>query len=233
MPSASKLRKRTTNKQAHAAARSAVYTSVNPAEVTGRIFTSKEEEELPLHMRDGNVMRRGRGVLTNEACVNRICDLVARGVTETEARQYIGVSATEWGQWRRSNECFVEDKLKFAIEMQHIASADECIKLLSQLRAERRTGFKSYNEAMRVYQQELSDWYAIPKDERGARPAEPVYDGPTCCRKAADARGEGLDQETGPAKKVGLGRACARVARRAHARSKNYAYQNWSEPQPP
>jgi hypothetical protein len=25
-----------------------------------------------------------------------------------------------------------------------------------------------------VYQQELSDWYAIPKDERGARPAEPV-----------------------------------------------------------
>ena len=179
MPSASKLRKRTTNKQAHAAARSAVYTSVNPAEVTGRIFTSKEEEELPLHMRDGNVMRRGRGVLTNEACVNRICDLVARGVTETEARQYIGVSATEWGQWRRSNECFVEDKLKFAIEMQHIASADECIKLLSQLRAERRTGFKSYNEAMRVYQQELSDWYAIPKDERGARPAEPVYVGPT------------------------------------------------------
>jgi hypothetical protein len=69
--------------------------------------------------------------------------------------------------------------VKFAIEMQHIASADECIKLLSQLRAERRTGFKSYNEAMRVYQQELSDWYAIPKDERGARPAEPVYDGPT------------------------------------------------------
>jgi transcriptional regulator GlxA family with amidase domain len=30
-----------------------------------------------------------------------------------------------------------------------------------------------------------------------------------------------------------LGRACTRVARRAHARSKNYAYQNWSEPQPP
>jgi hypothetical protein len=49
-------------------------------------------------MRDGQVLRRARGPLTNEACVNRICDLIARGVTETDARQYVGVPATEWGR---------------------------------------------------------------------------------------------------------------------------------------
>jgi hypothetical protein len=95
MPTAEKLRKRADNKQAHALARREAYTSVNPAEITGRIFTSQEEEELPDHMVDGHVHRRARGKLTNEACVNRICDLIARGVTETEARQYIGVPAVE------------------------------------------------------------------------------------------------------------------------------------------
>jgi hypothetical protein len=179
MPSAAKLKKRAVNKQAHAIARSAVNTSVDPAEIAGRIFTTKEEEELPLHMRDGNVMRRGRGTLTNEASVNRVCDLIARGVTETDARRYVGVCATEWGQWRRHNECHVNEKLAFAIDLQHVATADECVRLLSELRAERRTALKSYNEAMRAHQREMSEWYAVPKDVRGERPVEPVYDGPT------------------------------------------------------
>jgi hypothetical protein len=59
MPTA--LQKRANNKQAHALARREVFTSVNPAEIAGRIFTSQEEEELPDHMVDGHVHRRARG----------------------------------------------------------------------------------------------------------------------------------------------------------------------------
>ena len=179
MPSAAKLRKRAVNKQAHAIARSAVNATVDPAEIAGRIFTTKEEELLPEHMRDGDVLRRARGALTNEASVNRICDLIARGVTETDARRYVGVCATDWGQWQRHNECHVNEKLAFAIELQHVASADECVRLLSKLREERRTALKNYNEAMREHNREMSDWYSVPKDERGERPVEPVYEGPT------------------------------------------------------
>jgi hypothetical protein len=130
MTSAEKLRRRADNKRAHALARVEACTSVNPAEITERIFTSQEEEELPESMCDGHVMRRARGALTNEACVNRICDLVSRGVTETVARQYVGVSATEWGRWRLRNECYLHDKMALAIELQHIATADECIKII-------------------------------------------------------------------------------------------------------
>jgi hypothetical protein len=104
MPSAAKLRKRAVNKQAHAIARSTVNAKVDPVEIVGRVFTSKEEEELPERMRDGDVLRRARGALTNEASVNRICDLIARGVTETDARRYVDVCATDWGTWRRHNE---------------------------------------------------------------------------------------------------------------------------------
>jgi hypothetical protein len=95
-----------------------------------RIFTSQEEEELPEHMCDGHVARRKRGKLTNEACVNRICDLVARGITETEARQYIGVGVTEWGRWRARNECLILDKMALAIALQNIVTADECRKII-------------------------------------------------------------------------------------------------------
>jgi hypothetical protein len=179
MPNAAKLKKRAVNKQAHAIARRAVTEKVDPAEIAGRIFTTKEEEELPLHMRDGDVLRRARGALTNEASVNRICDLIARGVTGTDARRYVGVCATDWGQWQRRNECHVNEKLAFAIELQHVASADECVRLLSKLREERRTALKAYNEEMREYNREMSDWYSVPKDQRGERPVEPVYDGPT------------------------------------------------------
>jgi hypothetical protein len=155
------------------------FASVDPAEIAGRIFTSKEEEELPEHMRDGNVLRRARGALTNEACVNRICDLIARGVTETEARRYIGVSARDWGRWRLHNESNLLEKIAFAIKLQHIATADECIKILSQLRAERRVALQSYNKAMREYRCELAEWNAAPKGERGECPAEPLYEGPS------------------------------------------------------
>ena len=130
MPSADKLQQKADNKRAHALARIEARTSANPAEITERIFTSQEEEELPEEMCDGHVHRRARGKLTNDACVNRICDLVARGVTETVARQYVGVSATEWGRWRLRNECHLHDKMALAIELQHIATADECIKII-------------------------------------------------------------------------------------------------------
>jgi hypothetical protein len=179
MPSAAKLKKRAVNKQAHAIARRAVTEKVDPAEITGRVFTSSEEESLPLHMQDGNVLRRARGALTNEASVNRICDLISRGVTETDARRYVGVCATDWGQWKRHNECHVNEKLAFAIDLQHVATADECVRLLSQLREERRSALKVYNEEMREYNRELSQWYALPKSDRGERPAEPTYCGPT------------------------------------------------------
>jgi hypothetical protein len=185
MPSAAKLTKRAVNKQAHAIARSAVNATVDPAEIAGQIFTAKEEEMLPAHMRDGDVLRRARGALTNEASVNRICDLIARGVTETDARRYVGVCATDWGTWRRHNECHVNEKLAFAIELQHVASADECVRLLSELRTERRTALKAYNEAMREHQRAMSDWYSVPKEERGERPAEPMYDGPATSSQAA------------------------------------------------
>jgi hypothetical protein len=179
MPSAAKLQRRAENKQAHAIAQRAQFASVNPAEIAGRIFTSKEEEELPEHMRDGHVLRRERGPLTNEACVNRICDLIARGVTETEARRYIGVSVRDWGRWRFHNESNLLEKIAFAFKLQHIATADECIRILQKLRGERRVALKQHNEAMRKYNRELSEWYAVPEGERDERPAEPVYDGPS------------------------------------------------------
>ena len=61
MPSADKLQQKAEDKRAHALARIEARTSANPAEITERIFTSQEEEELPEEMCDGHVHRRARG----------------------------------------------------------------------------------------------------------------------------------------------------------------------------
>jgi hypothetical protein len=83
-------------------------------------------------------------------------------VTETDARQYV-----------------LLEKIAFAIKLQHIATADECVKILSQLREERRVALQSYNKAMHEYRREFAKWDAAPKNNRGECPAEPVYEGPS------------------------------------------------------
>lgn len=56
MTSDERLQRRADNKQARALARAEAYhTPVNPAEITDRIFTSQEDEELPEEMCDGHV----------------------------------------------------------------------------------------------------------------------------------------------------------------------------------
>ena len=63
MPSAEKLQRSTDNKRAHALARIETRNGVDPADVdiTERIFTSEEEENLPESMCDGHVAGRERG----------------------------------------------------------------------------------------------------------------------------------------------------------------------------
>ena len=63
MPSAEKLQRRADNKRAHALARIETRNGVDPADVdiTERIFTSEEEENLPELMCDGHVAGRERG----------------------------------------------------------------------------------------------------------------------------------------------------------------------------
>ena len=71
MPSAEKLQRKADNKRGHALARVESRTSVNPAEITDRIFTSQEEEELPEKMCDGHVMRRAREHKSSRAAGQR------------------------------------------------------------------------------------------------------------------------------------------------------------------
>ena len=166
---------------AHMIAGTETRTPVDPAtvDISDRIFTSEEEEHLPESMCDGHVMRRERGDLTNAACIHRICDLISRGVTETDARQYIGVSASEWGRWRVRNECNVNEKIALATSLQHIATADECIKILKALERRRGETLTAYNAEVRTYNKMLSEWRAQPEGQRGPGPVEPVYDGPS------------------------------------------------------
>lgn len=151
-------------------------------------YRDEEGDHLPPELVNGSVLRRIRGDLTDEACVNRICELFARGVTIKKACKHIGVPPTLWGEWLRNNTADINTKYEFARKRYLDQQASEIFDLVDELRRERTGALKSYNAELRTYRSELALWNAAKKskeeieagatDDRGPRPVEPVYDGP-------------------------------------------------------
>jgi hypothetical protein len=109
---ATRSEKKALNKQAFAAAR------VEMAKIEATIpfdpYRDEPEDHLPKSMLSGHVLKRKRGDLIDEACINRITDLVACGVTLSRARKHIGVPKTLWSEWRKRDHCELKKKLLFA-----------------------------------------------------------------------------------------------------------------------
>lgn len=96
--------------------------------VRARPDPTRVAERLKAGDVDGNVGRRKRGDRTDADCVDEICELVSAGMTCADAREYVGVSGTQWGAWVRDNHEGAYGKYEGAKQLRVEAWADDIVK---------------------------------------------------------------------------------------------------------
>jgi hypothetical protein len=74
---------------------------------------------------NGNILRRVRGLRTDEDCISEVCELVACGVTCKAARAAIGIPTITWYKWRTANHCNLREKYAYALQCNLAEIADD------------------------------------------------------------------------------------------------------------
>ena len=85
---------------------------------------------LPEGEVNGNVLRRKRGTLSAEACVNRVCHLMTFGMSPNHACRAVGVPQGVWFCWLRDDVAHISEKLAFAERVLLSRQTDEVIDIV-------------------------------------------------------------------------------------------------------
>lgn len=109
------------NKANYRKVREAVGNRFNPS--PGRDKRRKHETLKP-HEINGQVKRRARGARTDEDVIKEILELVSTGMTCAEAREVVGLSATQWGGWLREDYLGLKKQYATARALQAEAWSD-------------------------------------------------------------------------------------------------------------
>jgi hypothetical protein len=94
----------------------------------GRVKKDRERPRLSPDQMDGHVLIRARGNRTDEDCVNEILELVSGGSPLSKALAAVGLSATQFGGWRRENRYDLQARYREAKELQAESWEDDLLE---------------------------------------------------------------------------------------------------------
>jgi hypothetical protein len=142
-----------------------------PEEALAAVDASGVKHLLPEHMRTEVTERRMRGNLTDEYCIDVICDLVRQGFSLKAARMALGVSTGTWYCWRARNTHDLVTKFEHSERVKLDHFADASIEILEQLRRDR-------DDALRVFYQAQDEYRKLDEETRKTAQV-PEYRGPS------------------------------------------------------
>jgi Bacteriophage Sf6, terminase small subunit-like len=148
-----------------------------------RVAAAKAREivNMPDGLMGGQVMRRKRGTISDESCIDNIIDLISEGSTVHDALQHAGVHRRDWYRWIKENHHGASDKYQDAALSFLELMADRTLKVFENLEAKREAD-------KQVLRDKTSEWHAAHHQHeikmrewrgQGERGEAPLYDGPS------------------------------------------------------
>jgi hypothetical protein len=159
------------NKAMYGMARQAIERRTNDAAAVAD--PNRVVEVLPPELVGPRELNRRRGIRTDADCIDEICQIVGKGITQKAAMEFVGVDNTQWNRWLKADVAGVQSRWLEAQRLHLEAIADFAIDLIRDLRFAR-------HEAKQRYAEEIKEWrLAKSTAEKGVKIPEPFYDGPS------------------------------------------------------
>ncbi|MGZ5694591.1 MAG: hypothetical protein ACXWII_24650, partial [Burkholderiales bacterium] len=108
---------------------------------------AREIVQIPDGLANDNVMKRKRGLISDESCIEQICDLVSEGATVYDALRHVQLRRQDWYEWVRRNHCDASDKYQEAALCYLELMADRTLKVFEDFEAKREAAKRTPSES--------------------------------------------------------------------------------------